>query len=140
MRTKLILLSIIGVLLLGGGFGWRYFTAPVPQDLQVTRTTSGGFTGDGDSQDRTIINGRLTTPQATRQLSDTELKELVRRVNQAHFFNLAASFGTRTCADAIIATLHITMNQQTHEVTFEDCGSDTPQALLELDNYVRLLQ
>lgn len=152
MRKRLSVLVLV-LLLVGSAYGlWRYVT--VPNDLQLHRTSTGGFSGGGDGVDITVADGRLSQTATWKQkspktvtLTKEQQQSLVREIRAMKFFKLDKRYPEKPlCCDQFTTVISVTMDGKTHTVTYDDtlgneAGDDFPQdvrqQLIDLDELLQ---
>ena len=104
--------------------------------LIIERSSGGGLAGKGDGKNLTIEGSKLTHKDQVTSLSQAETQMIIAKINEAQFFELNNVYRCRGCADQFLYSLHITLDDKTNTVGFDD-GFETPATLIELDRYLR---
>ncbi len=141
-KWLLFIIAVIGVgaVVIGIFYtlGYAESFQGVQGSIKVTRTSTGGLSGNGDGRNITISGNQMTIDGKKRPLSAKELIDLRRHIEQADFFNLPPTYIKTRCPDAFSTTITVTRGAKTHTVTFSHCGnrSAPPNNLVRLSKYL----
>lgn len=141
-RSKWSLALLVGIAIIATGVvAWHYalrFSSPPlsgpSTNLKINRSSEGGFSGRGDSNDFTIDGTTFHSAATTITLKPDQIQVLRAKIKQVNFFALAPRYFAPECADAFRITLSISMDDQSKTVTYDECNQkDLPPQLPALD-------
>lgn len=94
---------------------------------------------NGDGNNLSIKDGQITYKSQKKSLTMEQQKTIVKKINNARFFDLKSEYNCDGCLDVTRNHITISDKKRFKIVEFDNYFANTPSGLEELDEYLTSL-